>query len=91
MTLPPTPALATDCVVFDPLGRVLLIRRQHEPGVGKHALQAGFVKIGETVESAGIREIREETGVAIAEINAAIASQHCSPQTRNRATGLAVL
>jgi len=26
MTLPRTPALATDCVVFDPLGRVLLIR-----------------------------------------------------------------
>ena len=26
MTLPQTPALATDCVVFDRLGRVLLIR-----------------------------------------------------------------
>ena len=31
MTLPQTPALATDCVVFDRLGRVLLIRRGHEP------------------------------------------------------------
>ena len=38
MTLPRTPALATDCVVFDPLGRVLLIRRGHEPCAGKHAL-----------------------------------------------------
>ena len=49
MTLPRTPALATDCVVFDPLGRVLLIRRGHEPCAGKHALPGGFVKIGETV------------------------------------------
>jgi 8-oxo-dGTP diphosphatase len=62
MTLPRTPALATDCVVFDPLGRVLLIRRGHEPCAGKHALPGGFVKIGETVASACRREVKEETG-----------------------------
>ena len=50
MSLPRTPALATDCVVFDPLGRVLLIRRAHEPCIGKYALPGGFVKLGETVE-----------------------------------------
>ena len=50
MTLPRTPALATDCVVFDPC--VLLIRRGHEPCAGKHALPGGFVKIEETVMSA---------------------------------------
>ena len=49
MTLPPTPALAKDCVIFNPLGRVLLIRREHEPCAGKYALPGGFVKIGETV------------------------------------------
>ena len=68
MTLPRTPALATDCVVFDPLGRVLLIRRGHEPSAGKHALPGGFVKIGETVMSACRREVREETGIDVAEI-----------------------
>jgi hypothetical protein len=31
MTLPRTPALATDCVIFDAIGRVLLIRRKHPP------------------------------------------------------------
>jgi 8-oxo-dGTP diphosphatase len=61
MTLPQTPALATDCVVFDPLGRLLLIRRGNEPCPGKHALPGGFVKIGETVMSACRREVREET------------------------------
>ena len=68
MSLPRTPALATDCVVFDPLGRVLLIRRGHEPCQGKHALPGGFVKIGETVMSACRREVREETGIDVVEI-----------------------
>jgi 8-oxo-dGTP diphosphatase len=69
MTLPRTPALATDCVVFDPLGRVLLIRRGHEPCTGKHALPGGFVKIGETLASACRREVKEETGIEVAEIS----------------------
>ena len=69
MTLPQTPALATDCVVFDPLGRVLLIRRGHEPCTGKHALPGGFVKIGETVASACRREVKEETGIEVAKIS----------------------
>jgi 8-oxo-dGTP diphosphatase len=68
MTLPRTPALATDCVVFDSLGRVLLIRRGHEPCRGKHALPGGFVKIGETVMSACHRELREEAGIDVAEL-----------------------
>ena len=62
MTLPRTRALATDCVVFDPLGRVLVIRRGHEPSTGKHALPDGFVKIGETVMSTCRREVREDAG-----------------------------
>ena len=69
MTLPRTPALATDCVVFDPLGRVLLIRRGHEPCTGKHALPGGFVKVGETVASACRREVKEETGIEVAKIS----------------------
>ena len=38
MALPQTPALTTDCVIFDPVGRVLLIRRKHEPSAGRHAV-----------------------------------------------------
>jgi 8-oxo-dGTP diphosphatase len=65
MPLPRTPALATDCVIFDPLGRVLLVRRKDAPGAGRHALPGGFVKIGETVESACRREVLEEVGIEI--------------------------
>lgn len=69
MALPQTPALTTDCVIFDPVGRVLLIRRKHEPSAGSHALPGGFVKIGETVEAACRREVREEAGVEVSELN----------------------
>jgi 8-oxo-dGTP diphosphatase len=68
MALPRTPALATDCVIFDPVGRVLLIRRKDEPSAGRHALPGGFVKIGETVEAACRREVREEVGIDVSEL-----------------------
>lgn len=68
MALPRTPALATDCVIFDPAGRVLLIRRKDEPCAGSHALPGGFVKIGETVEAACHREVREEAGIELSEL-----------------------
>jgi len=64
MGFPATPALTVDCVVFDPTGRVLLIRRRHEPFKGGYALPGGFVDIGETVEDACRRELHEETGIS---------------------------
>jgi 8-oxo-dGTP diphosphatase len=60
---PKTPALATDCVVVDAQGRVLLIRRGHPPFRGRYALPGGFVDVGEPVEDACRRELMEETGV----------------------------
>jgi 8-oxo-dGTP diphosphatase len=63
MSLPTTPALTVDCVVFDPEGRVLLIRRKNEPFKGAYALPGGFAEIGETVEAACRRELLEETGL----------------------------
>jgi 8-oxo-dGTP diphosphatase len=65
MAAPKVPQLTTDCVIFDPAGCVLLVRRKHEPFAGSHALPGGFVEMGETVEGACRREVREETGIEV--------------------------
>jgi 8-oxo-dGTP diphosphatase len=64
MPLPRTPALCVDCVVIDARGWLLLVRRRNPPFKGQHALPGGFVDIGETVEDACRRELKEETGVS---------------------------
>lgn len=64
MSRPQTPALTVDCVVFDAADRLLLIRRGRAPFEGAYALPGGFVEVGETVETAALRELREETGLA---------------------------
>ena len=69
MAKPVTPLLTVDCVLFDAMGRVLLIRRKHPPFEGAYALPGGFVDIGETVEAACRRELLEETGVTAGKLS----------------------
>ena len=42
-------------------GMVLLVRRKNEPSYGRWGLPGGVVELGETVEEAVIREVKEET------------------------------
>ena len=52
-------------VVLDPAGRLLLVRRGHEPHAGLWSLPGGRVEDGETIEDAVRREVLEETGLSV--------------------------
>jgi ADP-ribose pyrophosphatase YjhB (NUDIX family) len=52
-------------VIADADGRLLLIRRGHEPGKGLWSLPGGRIEDGETDEQALVREVAEETGLAV--------------------------
>jgi ADP-ribose pyrophosphatase YjhB (NUDIX family) len=64
-TYPTRPFLAVSAAIFRD-GRVLIVRRARPPAHGLHTLPGGVVELGETLEEAVIREVREETGLAIA-------------------------
>lgn len=58
----PVPAVAA-IILRD--GEILLIRRGGEPGAGLWSIPGGNVELGETLEEALKREVREETGLEI--------------------------
>lgn len=47
-------------------GRVLLVRRRHQPGRGLWCLPCGFAEADEPPAQAACREVREETGLTVA-------------------------
>ena len=67
MTPPRTPALTVDVIIpgAEASDRIVLIRRSNEPFEGSWALPGGFVEVGESVERAAVREVEEETGLAV--------------------------
>lgn len=56
----PAPSVAA-VLVKD--GRVLLVKRNIEPGFGKWCLPGGFIEEDESAEDAVVREVFEETGL----------------------------
>jgi 8-oxo-dGTP diphosphatase len=52
-------------VVKDEQGRLLLIKRGHEPGAGLWSLPGGRIEPGETDAEALVREMLEETGLTV--------------------------
>jgi 8-oxo-dGTP diphosphatase len=52
-------------VIKDHAGRLLLIKRGHEPGAGLWSLPGGRIEPGETDQQAVIREILEECGLVV--------------------------
>jgi ADP-ribose pyrophosphatase YjhB (NUDIX family) len=60
------PVRCAGAVVRDGEGRVLLVRRAHEPSQGLWSLPGGRVEEGEEPAAAAAREVREETGLDVA-------------------------
>jgi bifunctional NMN adenylyltransferase/nudix hydrolase len=73
----PVILVTVDAVVVQS-GHVLLIRRGHQPGQGLWALPGGFLDPDETLLAGCVRELREETGIRVAqsELLACLRDQH---------------
>jgi ADP-ribose pyrophosphatase YjhB (NUDIX family) len=67
---PDRPFLAVSAAIFRD-GKVLLVRRARAPATGVWTLPGGVVEVGETLVEAILREVEEETGLAIAPIDLA--------------------
>ena len=63
----PRPSVTADCIVFgldDSYNlKVLLIQRANPPFQHQWAIPGGFIEMEETLETAALRELQEETGV----------------------------
>ena len=67
----PRPALTVDAVVVaghHSAYQLLLIERKKYPYEGQWALPGGFVDMDETLDQACIRELKEETGLELPEM-----------------------
>jgi 8-oxo-dGTP diphosphatase len=63
-TYPAAPILAVSAAIIRD-GKVLIVRRARPPAGGLYTLPGGVVEIGETLTEAVVREVREETALAI--------------------------
>lgn len=54
-----------DAVIQDSSNNLILIKRKYAPFKGKYALPGGFIRYNEDPKQAVIREVREETNLAV--------------------------
>ena len=72
----PRPALTVDVVLLtrEAVPKLLLIQRKRDPFAGAWALPGGFVEEGETLAAAARRELLEETGVEVGDLEQLVAA-----------------
>lgn len=89
----PRPAVTTDCVVFtkEEETKVLLIQRGNEPYKGCWAFPGGFMNMEETAEECAVRELKEETGLTVNQIQQIGAYSKVDRDPRERTVSIAYL
>jgi mutator protein MutT len=63
---PKKPVVGVGAIILDG-DKILLEKRKNDPSKGKWSIPGGLVELGEGVEDAVIREVKEETGLEVYE------------------------
>ena len=89
----PRPAVTADCVVItkEAEPKVLLIQRGIEPFKGCWAFPGGFMNMDETTEQCAIRELEEETGLVVSDLQQIGAYSKVDRDPRGRTVTVAYL
>lgn len=89
----PRPAVTADCIVItrEEEPKVLLIERGNEPFKGKWAFPGGFMNMDETTEQCAVRELEEETGLRVSDIQQIGAYSKVDRDPRGRTVTVAYL
>lgn len=89
----PRPAVTADCVVTtkEAEPKVLLIERGADPYKGCWAFPGGFLNMDETTDQCAVRELEEETGMKIQELQQIGAYSKVDRDPRGRTITVAYL
>ena len=89
----PRPAVTADCVVItkETKPKVLLIERGDDPYKGHWAFPGGFMNMDETTEQCAVRELEEETGMKVQELQQIGAYSKVDRDPRGRTITVAYL
>ena len=63
--LPPSPVIGVGAVIWNEKNEIVLIRRGTEPRRGEWSIPGGRLEWGESRQDALVREVREETSLAV--------------------------
>ena len=89
----PRPSVTADCIVItrEAEPKVLLIKRGNPPFMGCWAFPGGFMNMDETTEQCAIRELEEETGLKVSELQQIGAYSKVDRDPRGRTITVAYL